>query len=180
MEALLGAGADPGVRETIGCTALHRACETPYPTTAAALLAAGCPPDTPDLEGATPLHYTFQSPEDASGKEADREATVASLLAAKADVRAMDQNGATALHYAAIVACTGAVVKLLQGGADVRVVSVSLSLSLLLCCDHANVVSRCETAPRTRGSRSSANGVLPHTAHGTHACRWGWRRRGRG
>ena len=129
MEALLGAGADPGVRETIGCTALHRACETPHPSTAAALLAAGCPPDIPDLEGATPLHYTFQSPEDASGKEADREATVASLLAAKADVRAVDQNGATALHYAAIVACTGAVVKLLQGGADVRLVSASLSFS---------------------------------------------------
>jgi len=129
VEALLGAGADPGVRETIGCTALHRACETPHPSTAAALLAAGCPPDIPDLEGATPLHYTFQSPEDASGKEADREATVASLLAAKADVRAVDQNGATALHYAAIVACTGAVVKLLQGGADVRLVSASLSFS---------------------------------------------------
>jgi len=56
VEKLLKQGADPGVRDPLGRTALHIAAELCRPNAAKTLLARGADPNAGDAEGNTPLH----------------------------------------------------------------------------------------------------------------------------
>jgi ankyrin repeat protein len=53
---LLDRGADPGLQDSSGMTALHYAAMRPYPALIRLLIEAGCPLDIPEEDGRLPVH----------------------------------------------------------------------------------------------------------------------------
>jgi ankyrin repeat protein len=136
VELLLGAGADPTLRDSRGCTALHQAIMNGFEKTIAALIRGGAdvnacthiPVDklvSSKASGLTPLMLTcgFRPHETRYCGKPDpalptRIAQL--LLSAGADTTPLDTSGNAALHYA-IMACDLDLVRLLlENGAKIQ------------------------------------------------------------
>ena len=111
--APLRAGADPGVEDKYGHTALHDAVSAAcLAEVVQHLLAAGADPNSRNNAGDTPVHFAARGL---------RVGVLRRLLAAGGDPNAHGFNGHTALHWASIFACNSvqAVELLLAAGGDV-------------------------------------------------------------
>ena len=97
VRALLAAGADVGVRNHKGQTALHCAAKAGLVDIARLLLAHGAPVDAQDDAGATPLATALRSSVKDKGRLREG---VRLLAAAGADVDLEDGQGATPRHIA--------------------------------------------------------------------------------
>ena len=128
IKALLGAGADPNVKDIEGeAWMLHLAAGVPVPKAVKALLEAGANWNVKDRYGRTPLHWmvrgstssgVFRTPTSESHIEA---IGVEMLLEAGADPNVKDKDGYTPLHLAAEFLKTEAIKALLEGGANPNV-----------------------------------------------------------
>ena len=89
---LLGAGANPNIRNEFGNTPLHNAASNNVANLAAtvALLKGGADPNVPDNYDDTPLHYAAANKEDPG--------ILGALLEAGADPNARFKNSDTPLH----------------------------------------------------------------------------------
>ena len=109
VEALLAAGANPGLRDLDDRTALLRAIETKHPRIALRLLDAGTDLTSTDTNGRNALHYAAQV------GDAD---LLRRLLKAGAELNKPDAHGWTALIFAAAYGGADSIRALLDAGAD--------------------------------------------------------------
>jgi hypothetical protein len=104
-----------------GDTALHVAAAAYRHAIARKLIDAGANVRARNRRGAAPLHYAADGgPGSPSWNPEAQAATIAVLIAAGADPDAIDNSGVAPLHRAVRTRCAGAVMALLQGGADIR------------------------------------------------------------
>ena len=104
-----------------GDTALHVAAAAYRHVIAGKLIDAGAVVRARNRRGAEPLHYAADGgPGSPSWNPEAQAATIAVLIAAGADPNATDSSGVAPLHRAVRTRCTGAVLALLKGGADIR------------------------------------------------------------
>jgi ankyrin repeat protein len=102
-------------------TALHVAAAAYQHKIARKLIDAGANVRARNRRGAEPLHYAADGgPGSPSWNPEAQAATIAVLIAAGADPDATDNSGVAPLHRAVRTRCTGAVLALLNGGADIR------------------------------------------------------------
>jgi ankyrin repeat protein len=112
IEALIGRGANPNVRDAEGMTPLHYAAYRGDVAIGEALLRGGADPNAKDSLGMTPLHAAaFEGRAD----------FVKALLLGNAFASARDAAGNTALHYAVYGGHVETAKALLAGGADAAV-----------------------------------------------------------
>ncbi len=114
IQALLDAGADPGIANWLSYAPLHRAAAYGRADIIAMLLKAGADPDLRLASGHTALHeaVTQGSPESSQAAE-----TVRALVAGGAHADAVNAFGETALHFAVLTGSPGMVRALLETGA---------------------------------------------------------------
>ena len=112
VETLLGAGADPQVRDTKGETPLYWAVRSGHTGVIEALLAAGADLKAQGVYGDTPLHF--------AARDCWNSAVIQTLLAAGADPKVRDRNGHTPLHWAAKNESPVMIEVLLTAGADLK------------------------------------------------------------
>lgn len=98
LRKLLDAGANVGVRDKQGWTALHAAAGDARPKSVELLLALGADPNAEDEREDTPLHTALEARANINDRElADREAIARALIEAGADIEAPGHGGRTAL-----------------------------------------------------------------------------------
>jgi uncharacterized protein len=112
LQVLLEAGADAAAPGVDGATVLHLAAAAEDPACLRVLLARRVDPNLRHARtGATPLMAALM---------AERPVQARLLLEAGADPNAADAQGDTALHVAAKINDAGALLRLLQAGADAQ------------------------------------------------------------
>ncbi|NUO47865.1 MAG: hypothetical protein HOV80_03305 [Polyangiaceae bacterium] len=98
LKKLLDAGANVGVRDKQGWTALHAAANEARLQSVELLLKLGADPNAEDEQEDTPLHHAFAARANINDRElADRAAIAQALIEAGADIDASGSEGRTAL-----------------------------------------------------------------------------------
>lgn len=116
-----------------GDTALHVAAAAYRHKIAGKLIDSGADVRARNRRGAEPLHYAADGgPGSSSWNPQAQAATIDVLIAAGADPNALENSGVAPLHRAVRTRCAGAVLALLQGGANIRLKNKSGSTAMRL------------------------------------------------
>jgi len=120
---LMQSGADPGVRDSDGCAAVHVAVSCGYSNIVSYLIAKGTDPNLFDANGKTPLMWSAWR---TFGVDPTR-----SLISLHGSVNQKDlQYRNTPLHWACISQNTNVIGLLIRSGADIEAVN-----SVVRCCE---------------------------------------------